>query len=61
MLVKKLMEKSEDLFDEAISEDSVSKAFISGAIEGYIEAAVLCLPVLFVGVCYWQGKAKQKK
>ena len=63
-VTRNLIDWCDKKFDEALHEEderkSSAKAFASGAVEGFMDAAILLyVPVLIA--CYiWQGKANKK-
>lgn len=63
-VTRKLIEWCDTKFNEALEEEDERKAYgkaiTSGAVEGFMDAAVIMyIPVLIA--CYiWQGKANKK-
>ena len=62
-LVKKILDRNEEKFNEidvVNDKHPYVKAFMSGAIEGYIDAAVFMYPIVLIASYYWQHKATKK-
>lgn len=63
MLVKKMLDWADEKHGEALDvneKHSTRKAMISGAVEGFIDGAVIAYPILLAGCIYWRKKATKK-
>lgn len=62
-LVRNILNKTDEVYnniDEENDKHPYAKAFGCGAVEGIIDAAVICYPLLLVGCHYWKHKALKK-
>lgn len=51
----------EDTITEEDSKKRYLKAFTAGALEGVMDAAIVCYPILLAGCCYWKKQALKNK
>lgn len=51
---------TEEAYAEEDSKKAGVKAFTAGALEGAIDAAVVCYPLLLAGCYYWKKQALKK-
>lgn len=64
MITRSVIALADKKFNEALREEDDrkgnAKAFISGAIEGYADAALMMYPVVLIACWYWKAKADKK-
>ena len=61
-LVKKVLNKTDEVFNNIDENDKhpMVKAFGCGAVDGFIDAAVLMYIPLVIGCTYWRRRATKK-
>lgn len=59
-VTRKLIDWCDTKFEEAVRDNSGRKAFMSGAIEGAMDAAVIMYVPLVIGCYIWRHKATKK-
>lgn len=59
-VTRKLIDWCDTKFDESIREDSGRKAFMSGAVEGFMDAAIVMYVPVTIACYIWQAKATKK-
>lgn len=50
-ITKAILEWCEDLYDDAVREDNGWKAFLSGAVEGLVDNAIIWYIPLLIACC----------
>lgn len=59
-VTRKLINWCDTKFDEAVREDSGRKAFMSGVVEGAMDAAVVMYIPVTIACYIWRHKATKK-
>lgn len=62
MLARKMLDWADKKFDEANNENEKHpsrKAVVSGAVEGFIDGAIIAYPILVASCYYWRKKAEK--
>lgn len=59
-VTRKLIDWCDTKFDEAVKEDCGRKAFMSGAVEGFMDAAIVMYVPVTIACYIWQTKATKK-
>lgn len=59
-VTRKLINWCDTKFDEAVREDSGHKAFMSGAVEGAMDAAIIMYVPVTIACYIWRHEATKK-
>lgn len=59
-VTRKLTNWCDTKFDEAVKEDCGRKAFMSGVVEGFMDAAIIMYIPVTIAAYIWQAKATKK-
>lgn len=60
-ITKAILRWTEELFDDAVYEDNSLKAFLSGAVEGLVDNAVVWYIPLLIACCVYSANAEANK
>lgn len=59
-ILKKVDKNIEEVYENPTAKHAGVKAFVSGAMEGMVDGAVIMYPILVASCCYWRKKALKK-